>query len=252
MSQSSTPDQNIEQESFSQIDKIESDSIDDQHHFDTSNGLHSLKRGIAFYENNNTTSCSSSCGDHGSDTDIPPDVPNLDEELVLTSPALKIKQTSRVAEPPPLFSTKEHIDPHVKVPSKEDAKNEDELSKNCGVSVDNKSMKNSSATTVSSNVDKEDACMSSSDDTQTKIVTRKRQRPNIPRASNKKAKKGQMSSPASRRSVRSASSNITGGDTSPSRRPARRAASSPQVHRDAIFGSWPTRTQSASRGTWTL
>jgi hypothetical protein len=40
--------------------------------------------------------------------------------------------------------------------------------------------------------------------------------------------------------------------TTPSGRPSRRAVSSPQAHRDAIFGSWPSRTQAASQGTWKL
>jgi hypothetical protein len=42
----------------------------------------------------------------------------------------------------------------------------------------------------------------------------------------------------------------TSGNTRP--RPSRRAVSSPHSHRDAFFGSWPTRKQSASKGTWTL
>jgi hypothetical protein len=68
----------------------------------------------------------------------------------------------------------------------------------------------------------------------------------------------------SKRSVRNSSSRVSsavvvGIDEATSAdppstggRPSRRAATSPAVHRDAFFGSWPTRTQSASKGTWKL
>lgn len=72
-------------------------------------------------------------------------------------------------------------------------------------------------------------------------ISKKRHLPNLPR-DNKKSRSSNKNS--SRTNSKTA--------TVPSNRPTRRAASSPAAHRDAIFGSWPSRTQAASRGTWKL
>ena len=48
----------------------------------------------------------------------------------------------------------------------------------------------------------------------------------------------------------SSSSSSASSSNISSSRPSRRAVTSPQAHRDACFGSWPTRKQAGSKGTW--